>query len=388
MKSPISLPPRRVPLTFPPVRRPVTAVGLALVLAAGAGSYLRAEEPEPVVPTVAVALVSRADLYKELTVQAEFRPYQEIDLHAKASGYLRQINVDIGDSVKAGDLIGILEVPELEDDLARAVAAQQRAEADFKEAHLNYARLQSVSQSRPNLVAQQDLDTAEGKDSAMAAAVAAAQAETRKYRTLAEYTRITAPFNGVITKRYADPGALIQAGISSDTQTKPLIRLSENDRLRLDFPVSASYAEEMKVGDPVEIHLDAVTAPLTGVISRFSRRITMETRTMETEVEVPNPDLKLIPGMYATVVLRLQRRPQTLAIPVEAVSGSAHPTVYLVNRNQEIEERPVELGLETPAKYEVLSGLHEGDRVMIGNRSQVHPGQKVSAQPVTLATTP
>jgi RND family efflux transporter MFP subunit len=331
---------------------------------------------------VAVATVMREDLFKELTLQAEFRPYQEIDLHAKVSGYLLQIGVDIGDTVKAGDLIGVLEVPELGEDLAHAVAAQQRAEADAREAHLNYQRLLSVSQSRPQLVAQQDLDTAEGKDQAAAASVAAAVAEADKYRTLAGYTRITAPFSGVITKRYADPGALIQAGTSSDTQTKPLIRLSENDRLRLDFPVSESFASAIQVGDPVEIHLDAENQPMAGVISRSSRRIAMETRTMETEVEVPNPGLKLIPGMYATVVLKLQRRPQALTVPVEAVTGGVHPTVFVINASQQIEERPVQLGLETPAKFEVLSGVREGERVMIGNRAQVHVGQKVTAKPI------
>jgi RND family efflux transporter MFP subunit len=352
---------------------------LALVLLGPA----RSAGADEAVPTVAVASVMREDLFKELTLQAEFRPYQEIDLHAKVSGYLQQIGVDIGDTVKAGDLIGVLEVPELGEDLAHAVAAQQHAEADAKEAHLNYQRLLSVSHSRPQLVAQQDLDTAEGKDQAAAASVAAAVAEADKYRTLAGYTHITAPFSGVITKRYADPGALIQAGTSSDTQTKPLIRLSENDKLRLDFPVSESFASAVQIGDPVEIHLDAEDQPMTGVISRSSRRIAMETRTMETEVEVPNPGLKLIPGMYATVVLKLQRRPQALTVPVEAISGGAHPTVFVINASQQIEERTVQLGLETPAKFEVLSGLREGERVMIGNRSQVHVGQKVMAKPIS-----
>jgi len=154
--------------------------------------------------------------------------------------------------------------------------------------------------------------------------------------------------------------------------------------LRLDFPVSAAYADEITEGDSVEIRLDAREQPLTGVIARFSRRIVMETRTMLTEVEVANPDLKLIPGMYATVALKLQRRPHAVAIPVEAVSGSTHPTVYVVNDRQEIEERPVRLGLETPNKFEVLSGLREGEQVMIGNRSQVHVGQKVSPKTVGL----
>jgi RND family efflux transporter MFP subunit len=354
-----------------------------LVCLAGCG-VARADKSIPHTAIVAVAPVDREDLFKELRVQAEFRAFQEVDLHAKVSGYLQRIDVDIGDRVKAGDLIGVLEVPELDDDLARAQAASQRAEANYKEAHLDYTRLVKVNQTRPNLVAQQDIDSAEAKDNAAAADLAAARADVKKFSTLASYTRITAPFDGVITKRYADSGSLIQAGTSSETQTEPLVRLSENSRLRLDFPVSASYAENIVVGDPVEILLDGHARPIAGIISRFSRRIAMETRTMTTEVEVANPSLKLIPGMYATVTVKLQRRSHVLAIPVEAVSGTTHPTVYVVNDRQEIEERPVQLGLETPTKFEVLAGLREGERVMIGNRGQVHIGEKVLASAIGL----
>jgi len=337
-----------------------------------------AAEAVSVVPVVASATVTREDLFKELTIQAEFRPYQEVELHAKVAGYLQQINVDFGDQVKAGQLIATLEVPELGDDLTRARAEDQRAQADYNDAHLDFTRLSEVNKSQPNLVAQQDLDAAEAKDGIAAANLSGARADVKKYQTMVDYTQITAPFGGVVTQRYADPGALIQAGTASNTQSQPIIRLSENDRLRLDFPVSVTYAEDIALGDPVEIRLEGSGRTLTGAITRFTHKIAMDTRTMETEVEVPNPDLKLIPGMYATVTLKLQRRPQTLAIPIEAVSGTGQPTVYLIDGDQRIEERPVQLGIETPTKYEVLSGLHEGDRIMIGNRSQVSVGQKVS----------
>jgi len=364
------------------LRRIALTVTLLLSAAGFAPAAAWADESGGAVPTVAVAVAAREDMFKEISIQAEFRPYQEVDLHAKVSGYLKSIGVDIGDTVKAGDLIGVLEMPELEDDLARALAGEQKAEADYKEAHLTSARMIAVNQSRPNLVAQQDLDAAQAKDSAATAAIAAARADTKKYRTLADYTRITAPFSGVITKRYADPGALIQAGTASDTQAKPLIRLSENSRLRLDFPVSESFASEIKLGDPVSIRLESAGRTMTGIISRFSRRISMETRTMETEVEVPNDDLQLIPGMYATITLKLSPRPHALAIPIEAVAGSERRTVFVINREDQIEERVVQLGLETPTKFEVLSGLQEGDRVMIGNRSLVHVGQKVAARAI------
>jgi RND family efflux transporter MFP subunit len=331
--------------------------------------------------TVAVARVDREDLCNEVTMYAEFRPYTQVELHAKVSGYLQEINVDIGDKVKAGQLLARLEVPELKSELDRAIAARKRAEADYKDAHLVYTRLQSVDKANPNLVAQQELDAAEAKDSTAEASRDAAKAEVEKYQTLVGYTKIAAPFDGVVTYRYADPGALIQAGTSSDTQSRPLVRLSDNYHLRLDFPVSVAYVKDVRLGDPVEVRVDSLGGKtLTGTISRYTGKVDEDTRTMLTEIQVPNPELQLIPGMYARLALKVERRPSALALPTEALSTDKKSTVYLVNREQEIEERPVTTGLETPDRYEVLSGLEEGDLVMIGNRSQVKPGQKVEAK--------
>jgi RND family efflux transporter MFP subunit len=336
-------------------------------------------------PIVAVAPVVRRDLSTEVAIQAEFRPYQEVELHAKVSGFLQEIAVDFGDRVKAGDLLATLEVPELQDELNQAVATAQRLDADAAEAHLENDRLAGVNQSQPNLIAQQELDTAAVKDRAAAAAAAAAQADVDKYRTLMNYTRITAPFDGVVTERDVDPGALIQSGSAS---AAPLLRLSENQRLRLDFPVSVTYAGDVAVGEPVQIRLEGSGRTFSAKITRFSRRVAMATRTMETEVEVPNPDLRLIPGMYATVVLQAQRRVGALALPVEALNGTDHPTVYRIGPDSRIEERAVTLGIETPSDCEVLSGLAEGDLVLIGNRGGVHPGDQVQAKVVEAAVVP
>ncbi len=336
----------------------------------------------PTIPTVAVAKVDREDLYKEVPLYAEFRPYLEVELHAKVSGYLQTINVDFGDKVKAGQLLATLEIPELKDELNSAIAAEQRAEADYTNAHLVHARLVGVNQEHANLVAQQDIDTAQARDSVAAAAVAAAKADVEKYQTLFGYTQITAPFDGVITHRYADPGALIQAGTASDTQARPLVRLSDNYRLRLDFPVSVEFVKDIQVGDPVEVKVESLGGKtFTGAISRFTREVNDETRKMNTEIEVANPNLELTPGMYATVVLKVERRAQALSVPIEAVSLGAGGTVYMVNSDQQIEERSVVLGLETATRCEVTSGLKEGDLVMIGSRSQVHVGQKVEPKP-------
>ena len=119
----------------------------------------------------------------------------------------------------------------------------------------------------------------------------------------------------------------------------------------------------------------------TGKITRFTDRVSEDTRTMITEMEVDNPKLELVPGMYASVVLKVEQHPQALAVPIEAISEGKSPTLYLVNAHHEIEERAISLGLETPTKYEVLSGLQEGELVMIGGRTAVHAGEKVETKP-------
>ena len=336
--------------------------------------------PAPATRALAVAVgrITRQDLYNQVTITAEFRPYVEVELHAKVSGFLRDMKVDFGDRVKAGQLLATLEVPELQDELHSAIATEHKAEADYTNAHLIYMRLATVNKEHPNLVAQQELDTAEAKDRTTAAAIAATKADVAKYHTLSDYTRITAPFDGVITKRYADPGALIQAGTTSETQSLPLVRVSDNYRLRLDFPVSLPYVKDTHVGDPVEVRVESLGGKsFTGIISRTTDRVEEQTRTMTTEIEVPNPSLDLVPGMYATVVLKVDRRPDALAIPTEAVSAGQKSSVFVVNDQNQVEERPVTLGLETPSSYEVLTGLKESDLVLIGSRSQVKPGQKV-----------
>lgn len=350
----------------------------------------RTQAPAPAdsttAPTVGVAKVTREDLSKEVTIDAEFRPYVDVTLHAKVSGYVGKMNVDFGDKVKAGQLLATLEVPELQADLDNAQATEQKAEADYTNANLIYTRLQSVNKDHPNLVAQQDLDTAQANELTTAAAIAAAKAEVEKYQTLVSYTQITAPFDGVVTHRYADPGTLIQAGTSSDTQSMPLVRVSDNYLLRLDFPVTVDYVKDVKVGDKVAVRVASLNdKTLTGAITRFTHDVDDSTRTMMTEIEVPNPNLELVPGMYATVTLKVEKHDQALAVPIEAVTGGKTPTVYVVNHDNQIVEREVKLGLETPDKYEVLSGLNEGDLVVVGNRSGFQAGQKVEPKLLVVA---
>jgi len=336
--------------------------------------------------TVSVAKVTRQDLYKEDRVPAEFRPYVQVELHAKVSGYVKEMMVDFGDKVKAGELMATLEVPELGDDLTNAMAVLRKAEADHTNANLIYTRLRGVNGEHPGLVAEQELDTAEANALATGAAIAAARADVEKYQTLVAYTRITAPFDGIVTWRYADPGALIQAGTSSDTQSMPLVRVSDNYLLRLDFPVDVDYVQDIHEGDPVQVLVSSLgNKTFDGTIKRFTYDVADNTRQMTTEIEVPNPNLEIKPGMYAWVVFKVERRPHTLAVPTEAVIAGNPPTVDVVNSDNQIEQRPVKLGLETPDQYEILSGLREGELVVVGNAAGIQPGQTVQPKTIQLS---
>jgi len=344
--------------------------------------------------TVPVAKASREDLTKDISLYAEFRPYQEIMVHAKVSGYVQSIRVDIGDHVQAGESLATLEVPELNDDVNRASAALaksrekvKRAEADYRDAHLAYQRLLEVAKAHPTLVAQQDLDAARDKDAAMEGTLGSSrqnvqvlQAELGRMQTMVDYATVTAPFSGIITKRFADTGALIQAGTASDTQAMPLVELAEDSLLRLDFPVPESVVPEIHRGVPVEVTVDALHETFPGKITRYSGRVDVSTRKMRTEVEVPNPDGRLTPGMYATVRLVLEQSKNALTVPLQAVTSGQKPTVVVLNGDQRLEQREVALGLETANKVEIRSGLADNELVLVGNRAGIQLGQKATGK--------
>jgi RND family efflux transporter MFP subunit len=334
--------------------------------------------PPPDLRVVAVVKTVRTRLANSMTLQAEFEPYQDIMVHGKVSGYVSQIRVDIGDRLKAGDLIATVEVPELSDQLDSAVAAEQRARADNAVAHLDYQRLEAVKKSQPALIAQQDLDEASAKDSASAAALAGAKAEADRNRALVSYTRITAPFAGVITQRFVDLGSLIQAGTSSNPAS--LVELAQDDLLRLRFPIPEAETPSIHDGEKVEVTVGALHRTFSGRIVRNTGAIDRATRTMLAEVDVPNRDERLKAGMYASILLPLEEANNTLAVPLQALSNGDHPTVLVVGRNGAIEERAVTVGLRTANRAEIQSGLAEGDRVVVSDRGGLHAGDRVAAK--------
>jgi RND family efflux transporter MFP subunit len=362
--------------------------------------------------TAAVVRVQRGNLGNTLTIAGEFKPFQEVDIHAKVAGYIRVIRVDVGDRVKEGQVLAELEIPELsaqlagtdamvrraQEEIRRAKSDVERAQSAHSAAHSGYIRLKQAADSRPGLVAQQEVDDSQAKDLESEAQVASAQAEAsgaqqqlevaqanqKQYGALSNYSHIVAPFAGVITKRFADTGALIQAGTASNTQAMPLVRLAQTSKLRLVLPIPESVSGQIQLGQAVKVRVQALNQDIEGKVSRFADSLDRQTRTMETEIDFENSNGELIPGMYAEAVLSLREKKDVLTVPIEAVSRDGNEgTALLVNSWNTIEERRLKLGVESGTRIEVISGLSEHDRIVIGSRSLFRVGQQVQPKETT-----
>jgi len=381
-------------------------VVLALLPSCG---RVRAKGDAQATETVAVTKVTRKNLQRTTTLSSELVPFQDIDVYAKESGYVKKLYVDYGSRVKAGQLMAILEIPELEaqlqedqgdlknamDEVSRAQHMLKQYQAMYKALDLEYTRLNGVFESKPGLVARQEVDDAQGKDLAAASQVDAGQAAVEAAQSklaasqsklvhdqaLFAYARITAPFAGVVTERYANLGALMQAGTSSSTQAMPLVRLSQDDLFRLVIPVPESSVRYIRVGDPVDVLVPSLNRRFPGKVIRFSVDVREDTRTMHTEVDVPNPDRLLVPGMYAEASLTLEARENVLAVPLEALNHvGGQITAYIVSPEDKVEVRALTLGVQTSTDAEVVSGVAEGERVIVGDRSGLVAGETVRPQ--------
>lgn len=375
----------------------VAVLGFALIavaVACGCTSSSKAHAGGlATVPHAAVVRVVRRNLSSELQIASEFLPYQEIDVYAKVSGYVKKLYIDWGTHVHEGQLMAVLEIPELKEQIDRDQAAVDRAKEDLNRsesayavAHVTYTRLANVQKTQPDLVAQQDIDVAQGKDLEASAAVSAskqallvAQATLDKDQTLYGYAHMTAPFDGVVTQMYAYTGALLPAGTRSNIGTSALCHLAENDLLRLVIPVPERAVPDVRIGEVVNVNVSALKRTFAGKISRTADQIDTATRTMHTEVTVPNSTYQLVPGMYASVEIPLHTDQNALTLPIQAVqpSGSGVGTVLVVNSQNQVEQRQVKLGLQTPNNYEILSGVKEGDKVIFGEQDEFKPGETV-----------
>jgi len=354
---------------------------LCAMAAAGCTSDGHDRSPEGVTPTVAVVQLRRVDMVRSIVLPGDLVGFSQADLYGKVSGYLKSISVDKGDAVKAGQVLAEIEVPELQQKLRRA-----RANLEIK--RLTAERLEKVWQRDQRLVAREDVDIAEGQ-------FEEAKAEVEELEALVAYTRIVAPFDGVVTGRFVDPGALIQASGSQSGSAQgatgpmkagvsPVVSVADLSKLRVYIYVPEAETSLIRIGMPAALTLSEFPGrQFTGTVARFAKALDLSTRTMLTEVDLDNPRHELYPGMYAEVSLELTRHPDALQVPATAVGmQEGQSFVYVVAKGDELARVPITVGLSTPTHVEITSGLSGSEQVIKNFNPALSEGEVVQPLPV------
>ena len=342
---------------------------MALGTLCGCGPSSAEAPPRAAVPVnVQTVLPKRGEIARSITLPT-FRvlALQEATLYAKVSGYLKTLGVDKGDAVKEGQLLAEIEVPEL-----LADEAQFRAESGVS--RTNYERMAEARQRAPDLVVPQTVDDLRGQWEV-------AQAKLQRTRTLLQYARILAPFSGVITARFVDPGAFIPAATTGSTpQTAAMLTLMDYSRVRVQVFVPEPEVPLIKNGVPAKVMVEELPGrTFPGSVTRFAHALDPATKTMLTEIEIPNPTGELRPGAYASVQLEVERKQGALQVPVEALLvEKAGASVFAVAEGK-AKKTPVKTGFNDGANVEIAEGINPDQAVILNGKQTLNDGQAVNA---------
>jgi membrane fusion protein, multidrug efflux system len=380
-------------------------VGVAIIAAIPACSRPEAESGTATAsaagpPTITTVRVSERPLDVQLSLPGELRAYQSVDIFPRVTGFVKTVVVDRGTSVRAGDLLATLEAPELVAQRAEAQSKLQAAEAQLAVAQAKadadkstFERLKAAS-ATPGVVAGNDVLVAgKGADASQNQVVAAQQSveamrqALNAIRDLEGYLRITAPFAGVVTERNTHPGALV--GPSSGTSAPPLLRLVENNRLRLVVPVPEAYTTQLTTGTDVPFSVSAYPGQLfTGRVARIARAVDVATRTMAVELDVANADGRLAPGTFSQVQWPVRRSGPSLFVPSTSLGSTTDRTFVIRVRDGKTEWVDVTTGLTAGPLVEVFGDLKAGDEVAERGTDELRPGTAVRAKESTPSSTP
>ena len=317
-------------------------------------------------PLVAVVTASTAPPERHIELLAEARPYAQVTLYAKVSGYLKTISVDKGDRVRRGQVLARIESPELDRQLDAAVA-------DFKYKKMNAARAASLA--KPGVVSARDAELAESSADV-------ARATVSQFQTQRGYQVLRAPFDGTVTARFADPGALMQSAINASTGALPVVTIGNTDRLRVSAYVDQRDAAWIKPGADAEVRLpDRAAAPLLAKVARSAGQVDAKTRTMLIEIDVDNRDGRIVAGSFLTVTVRLKVPPLTQIPAAALVLRDRLPFVAVLDQGGKVHYRPVVVADDDGLSVRLSSGLAIGERVAIDLGDSVVDGAQV--QPVS-----
>lgn len=327
-----------------------------------------ASTPSAPVPNVQTILPHRGEISRAITLPT-FRllAYQEATLYAKVAGYLKTLNVDIGDTVTQGQCLAEIDVPEM-------LAERPKYQAEAEAAKLDYQRARAARQKAPDLVVPQTVDDAKaGFDSA--------EANLQQLNTMLGYATITAPFSGVVTRRWVDPGAFIPAATaSSAARDAAILTLMDARTVRVQVAVPGSESPFIKPGRPARMTVDALPGRVfEGTITRYAPALDEATKTLLTEMDLANPDGALLPGMFASVRLVLERRPDALLVPAQALVMENNQTSIFIVADGRAKKVAVKTGFNDGLSAEIISGLQPGEPVVVAGQQLLADGQPVNA---------
>jgi RND family efflux transporter MFP subunit len=322
-----------------------------------------------------VAKPATGTIHRWVALPSSLAPWQQATLFAKVTGYIKKINVDKGDTVKAGQVIAEIEVPELETDLVKYEAESVALKPAFEFARLEYDRLTTARKNSSDLILPQMVDKAKSDLDKAKADFDIAEANSKRARVMLGYAKIVAPFDGIITARHVDPGALVNASASK------VVELVDAGTIRLQIPVTEMEASLVQVGKPVKAAIDAVgSAPVEAKISRIAYALDPATRTMLAEADLKNADLKLRPGMYAMTKIAVDRHDNAMLIPVTGLVMEKTNAFAFKHVGGKAVKTAITVGFNDGANVEVLTGLDKDAVVLLPDKVTLTPDQPVTAK--------
>lgn len=338
---------------------------------------LAMETERNAIPNVAVVHPSLEKADETLMLPSTLQAFQESPIYARTNGYLVEWKKDIGSKVAKGELLARIDAPELDQELMQARATREQVAAQLQLAQMSVLRWQSLRSA--GAVSQQETDTQVSTFEQAKANVAAADANVRRLEQLESFKNIYAPFGGVLTRRNVDVGALINSGAGG----RELFVISQIDPIRVFVNVPQAYANTITIGMPAEVEVQEMPGVRNhGKVARTADAIDPNTRTLLTEVDIPNTDGRLLPGSYAQIHLRVNSDGNKLTVPVNAMLfRSEGPRVAVVDSDTMVKLRPITIGRDYGGTLEILAGLQQSDRVIINPSDSLEENQKVKVVP-------
>jgi RND family efflux transporter MFP subunit len=320
---------------------------------------------------VQVVKPTRRDVTYSITLPANVSPLYQTTLYAKVSGYLKSIGPDKGDRVKKNDILAVIDAPEVEEQYQQAVA-------DYQIKKITYDRLSNVWKETPDVIAKQDVDMAQ-------AALKGARHLMEQRIALRDYTKVRAPYDGTITARFADPGALIQVATSSASGAIPLFTIMNLETVRVYANVPQEDTPWAKTGVPAALTVKELPGQVfTGTVTRTTRALDPSTRSLLIEVDLPNPDHALKPGTFGELTLHLRTSPDALVVPAGSLITQGNSTlVFIVDQGKAV-QRNITTGLSDGRSVEVLEGLNGMEDVVVVGKSKLVEGASVRPSPYNL----